>query len=194
MIDPQELMDTCRKLVPRLVFVVAVIALVGCVSETVNQSRSDSIELDCGWTGPQGLTEMTRSEYEAWLRDEMPHTATGCELTDEQIRRVMESFESDQARQRRWEKYLESVDTMTEQRVIYREVSKDDFISPGELLYLCDSVEIWQVELNGIMDFLAEYQLAEPEYFDQIESTYSLSSETQKLQVWNSSLSIRCGG
>ena len=55
----------------------------------------------------------------------------------------MESFESDQARQRRWKKYLESVDTMTEQRVIYREVSKDEFISPGELLYLCDSVEIY---------------------------------------------------
>ena len=194
MIDPQELIATCRKLVPWLVFVIAVVALVGCVSQTVNQSGSDSSEPDCGWIMPSGFAEMTRYEYETWLRDEMPHTATSCELTDEQIRRVMESFESDQARQRRWKKYLESVDTMTEQRVIYREVSKDEFISPGELLYLCDSVEIWQVELNSIMDFLAEYHLAEPEYFDQIESTYSLSSETQKLQVWNSSLMIRCGG
>ena len=38
MIDPQELIATCRKLVPWLVFVIAVVALVGCVSQTVNQS------------------------------------------------------------------------------------------------------------------------------------------------------------
>ena len=143
---------------------------------------------------PSDWHEMTRAEYETWLRDEMTQTATGCELPDEQIRRVMESFESDQVKQRRWIKYREMVSVMADQRAIYREITKDEFISPGELLYLCDGVETWQVELKDIMDFLAEYRLAEPEVFDEIESTYSLSSETQELQVWNSSLLTRCGG
>lgn len=177
----------------RVVFLIAALALVGCASETVNESQSDSIELDCGWIMPSDWHEMTRAEYETWLRDEMPHTTTGCQLPDEQIRRVMESFESDQASQRRWKQHFDMIDVMANQRAVYREITDDEFISPSELLYLCAGVEGWQAELNDITDFLAEYRSAEPEFFDKNESLSILQSETQKLQDWNSSLLTRCG-
>lgn len=164
------------------------------MSETAKTSQDDSTELDCGWIMPSSFAEMTRSEYETWLRDEMPHTATGCELPDEQIRRVLESFESDQASQRRWKQHFDMIDVMANQRAIYREITDDEFISPSELLYLCAGVEGWQAELNDIMDFLAEYRRAELEFVAKNESLSILQSETQKLQEWNSSLLTRCGG
>ena len=55
---------------------------------------------------------MYKAEYELWLRQEMPDTFRGCELTDEQIQRNTETFEEDQIRQRRRAKHFEMIDVM----------------------------------------------------------------------------------
>ena len=178
------------------VFALVLILLAGCTAgsptPTATPSPTPTPTSGCGFPPPSNIRTMTHEEFESWLRFQLPLTPARCVLTDEQIQRIMADFADDQARQRRWDQHFVLVDQMANQRAIYREISFDNFISPGELLYLCDEVTNWRGELDGIMDFMSEYRRAEPEFVQNDPSLNTLESETRRLLIWVASLETRC--
>ena len=181
----------------RLLLLVSIFTLVllfvGCGTETASDKPAeDSGNLDCGWIMPTGWAHMTRDEYESWLRKDMPHTITGCELPEHQIQRALAGFYEDQVRQRRWERHFEKIDVMVNIRAEYRQLAADEFISPAELLYMCNAMVDWRVALDSIVAFLDECREVEPEFVEKDPSIRTLESETQKLLIWVADIEIRC--
>ena len=179
-----------------LIFILTIgllLLFVGCESESArDKPPEDSGNLDCGWIMPTGWAYMTEPEYESWLREEMPQTTTGCELPEHQIQKALAGFYEDQVRQRRWERHFEMIDVMANIRADYRQIAADEFISPAELLYICNAVVDWRLELDSVIAFLVEYREAEPEFVEKDPSIGTLESETQKLLMWVGDVEVRC--
>lgn len=179
-----------------LVSIIGLLLLfVGCGTESeTSEPPEESDGFKCSRIMPSGWAYMTRDEYESWLREEMPQTITGCELPEPQIQRVLMEFHEDQVSQRRWERHFEMIDVMANIRAEYRQIAADEFISPVELIYMCDALARWRVELNGITTFLDEYREAEPKLVARDSSLRTLGEETQKLLAWVGAVELRCGG
>ena len=168
--------------------------LASCSPETpIDNPPRDSGEPECSWIMPENWGHMSRDEYERWLRLVMPGTPSGCELTDEQIRRIMETLEEDQVRKLRWEKHFEMIDVMANIRAEYRQIAADEFISPVEDIFMCQRVRTWRTELDGVITFMDDYRRADPEHVQANPSLTTLESETQKLLIWVDSVETRCG-
>ncbi len=135
---------------------------------------------------------MSEEELESWLRNELP-SRDNCSLPEGRIQDILRDFKEDQASVERWERLRHLQDRMIDQRMIYREVTADEFIEPAELLFLCNHHSEWQSELDGILDYLDEYRRLEPGAAEGNSAlTEELESETRKLLVWMVSVDAKC--
>ena len=178
------------------VFLIVVLALAGCVSDIDNGRSKDSSKPSCSWIMPGGFADMTRGEYENWLREEMPSQAIGdsdCELTDEQIQGLLESLEEDQVRQGRWKRHFDLHDRMIEIRTEYRTITADGIVDTLETAHVCNVLDTWRLQLTEILNFLVDYRRVEPQLVENTPSLRDLESESAKMLGWLKSVDPTCG-
>ncbi len=163
------------------------VLFVGCTSGEM----PDAALPECrGFAGAATFTEMSKEEWEYWLRNELP-ARDSCTLPESRIQSMLVNFEEDQLNAKRWEHFQDLHQRMIGLRTAYREIVADDAIDDEEERLLCSDHDEWRAELEGILDYIDEYRKLEP-WAISAQSVTLVESETQKLLVFLDDVATRC--